>query len=127
MIVLAPISLGELIDKITILQIKQERIQDPIKLKNVLKELYQLIEIHSNTLNETQLAFTAPLFHQLYHVNNQLWDIEDSKRKHEKEQNFTEEFVQLARQVYLKNDLRAKIKHDINLLVGSDIVEEKSY
>lgn len=127
MIVLAPISVGELIDKITILQIKQERIQDSIKLKNVLKELYQLIEIHSRLLTVKQLDDTSPLFHQLYYVNNQLWDIEDSKRKHEREQNFTEEFVQLARQVYLKNDLRAKIKRDINLIVGSEIVEEKSY
>jgi hypothetical protein len=127
MIVLAPISVGELIDKITILQIKQERIQDSVKLKNVLKELYQLIEIHSRLLTVKQLDDTSPLFHQLYYVNNQLWDIEDSKRKHEREQNFTEEFVQLARQVYLKNDLRAKIKRDINLIVGSEIVEEKSY
>jgi len=124
MIIHAPISVGELIDKITILQIKQERIQDPIKLKNVLKELDQLIDIHSRILTLNQLADTGPLFQQLYHVNNQLWDIEDSKRKHESEQKFNEEFVQLARQVYLKNDLRAKI---INLIVGSDIIEEKSY
>jgi len=127
MIIHAPISVGELIDKITILQIKQERIQDPIKLKNVLKELDQLIDIHSRILTLNQLADTGPLFQQLYHVNNQLWDIEDSKRKHESEQKFNEEFVQLARQVYLKNDLRAKIKRDINLIVGSDIIEEKSY
>jgi hypothetical protein len=127
MIIHAPISVGELIDKITILQIKQERIQDPIKLKNVLKELDQLIEIHSRILTLNQLADTGPLFHQLYHVNNQLWDIEDSKRKHESEQIFNEEFVQLARQVYLKNDLRAEIKRKINIMVGSDIVEEKSY
>jgi len=127
MIIHAPISVGELIDKITILQIKQERIQDPIKLKNVLKELDQLIEIHSRILTLNQLADTGPLFQQLYHVNNQLWDIEDLKRKHESEQKFNEEFVQLARQVYLKNDLRAKIKRDINIIVGSDIIEEKSY
>lgn len=127
MIIHAPISLGELIDKITILQIKQERIQDTVKLKNITNELFQLIEIHSRILTDKHLADTSPLFHQLYHVNNQLWDIEDSKRKHESEQNFDEEFVQLARQVYLKNDLRASIKKQINELVGSMIVEEKSY
>ena len=127
MIINAPISLGELIDKITILQIKQERIQDTSKLKNITNELVHLVEIHSKLLTDKQLADTAPLFHQLYHVNNQLWDIEDSKRKHEKDQNFDEEFVQLARQVYLKNDFRASIKKQINELVGSTIVEEKSY
>jgi len=127
MIVLAPISVGELIDKITILQIKQERIQDVYKLQNINNELVQLVEIHSRILTDKQLAETAPLFYQLFCVNKELWDIEDSKRNHESEQNFNEEFVQLARQVYLKNDLRAKIKRDINLLVGSTIVEEKSY
>lgn len=127
MIVLAPISVGELIDKITILQIKQERIQDVYKLQNINNELVQLVEIHNRVLTDNQLAETAPLFYQLFCVNKELWDIEDFKRKHESEQNFNEEFVQLARQVYLKNDLRAKIKRDINLLVGSTIVEEKSY
>ncbi len=67
------------------------------------------------------------LYKQLLAVNNELWDIEDSKRKHEKEQKFDDEFIWLARQVYLKNDHRAKIKKEINVLLGSTIVEEKSY
>jgi hypothetical protein len=127
MIILAPISVGELIDKITILQIKQERIENQVKLKNIFNELELLIELHSRSLTDQQLANTAPLFSQLFSVNNELWDIEDSKRKHELEKNFDSEFIQLARQVYIKNDLRASIKKQINELVGSTIVEEKSY
>jgi len=127
MIVLAPISVGELIDKITILQIKQEKIQDQNKLKNITNELFQLVEIHNKVLTDNQLADTAPLFYQLFCINKELWDIEDSKRKHESEQNFNEQFVHLARQVYIKNDLRAEIKRKINQMVGSTIVEEKSY
>ena len=124
MIIMAPISVGELIDKITILTIKIARINDPIKLENVTKELVKLRAIADE--------LTAPLelsvyYKQLLMVNQDLWDIEDSKRKHEKEQRFDDEFIELARQVYLKNDHRAELKKKINLIMGSTIVEEKSY
>ena len=124
MIIMAPISVGELIDKITILTIKIARMTDPIKVENVTKELVQLRAIADQ--------LSAPLelnvyYKQLLMVNQDLWDIEDSKRKHEKEQRFDNEFIQLARQVYLKNDYRAELKKKINLLMGSTIVEEKSY
>ena len=120
----APISVGELIDKITILTIKIARLNDPLKIENVTKELIQLRAIADK--------LTAPLelnvyYKQLLMVNQDLWDIEDSKRKHEKEQKFDDEFIQLARQVYLKNDHRAELKKKINLLMGSEIIEEKSY
>ena len=124
MIIMAPISVGELIDKITILTIKIARMKDPIKVENVTKELVQLRAIADQ--------LSAPLelnvyYKQLLMVNQDLWDIEDSKRKHEKEQRFDNEFIQLARQVYLKNDYRAELKKKINLLMGSIIIEEKSY
>ena len=106
MIIMAPISVGELIDKITILTIKIARMKDPIKVENVTKELVQLRAIADQ--------LSAPLelnvyYKQLLMVNQDLWDIEDSKRKHEKEQQFDDEFIQLARQVYLKNDYRAEL------------------
>jgi hypothetical protein len=121
---MAPISVGELIDKITILSIKATRIEDPIKLENVTKELIQLRAIADSINAPAELAI---LYKQLLMVNSDLWDIENYKRAMEKDQNFGEGFVNAARQVYIKNDLRAEIKKKINLLVGSDIVEEKSY
>ena len=125
MIILAPISLGELIDKITILKIKSNLITDIDKLKNIEKEL-QLLEEIKDELN-LDLNSIESLQNQLYRVNLELWHIENYKRSCEKDQNFNDEFVNMARQVYLKNDLRAKIKKDINTLVGSTIIEEKSY
>lgn len=125
MIVLAPISVGELIDKITILKIKSNLIKDKIKLSNIEKELQALEEL-KDTLN-LDLDKLDPLESQLYKVNLELWHIENYKRQSEKEQLFDDSFINAARQVYLKNDLRAKIKKDINTLVGSSIVEEKSY
>ena len=125
MIVLAPISVGELIDKITILKIKSNLIKDADKLFNIEKELQSLEEL-KDELN-LDLNNVDPLQQQLYKVNLELWHIENYKRECEKNQTFDEEFVQLARQVYLKNDFRASIKKQINELVGSTIVEEKSY
>ena len=125
MIVLAPISVGELIDKITILKIKSVLITDTDKLLNVEKELQALEEL-KDELN-LDLDSVEPLQNQLYKVNLELWHIENYKRQSEKDQNFGDGFVNAARQVYMKNDLRAKIKKDINTLVGSTIVEEKSY
>ena len=124
MIVHAPISVGELIDKITILRIKAILIKDEAKLKNVDKEMY-LLETLKDELNiEVDLS---DLEAKLEAVNLELWHIENYKRACEKDQNFDEGFVNAARQVYLKNDLRASIKKQINELVGSSIVEEKSY
>lgn len=121
---MAPISVGELIDKITILTIKMTRIKDESKLENISKELAQLKTI----CNDMKCPPELYVHHsQLLKVNDELWDIEDKKRQHEREKRFDEEFIELARQVYIKNDHRAEIKKNINLLVGSTIIEEKSY
>jgi len=129
MMILAPISIGELIDKLTILQIKMKMIKDTDKLKNVSEEFTQLMQVFAdnigNNLNEDDGL--TELRNRLYDVNQELWHIEDFKRACERDQNFGEEFVQAARQVYLKNDLRAGIKRQINSLTGSTIVEEKSH
>ena len=124
MIIMAPISIGELLDKITILTIKVARISDPLKIENVIKELVQLRAIADNL--EAPLELNV-YYKQLLMVNQDLWDIEDSKRKHEQEQRFDDEFIKLARQVYIKNDYRAELKKKINVLMGSTIIEEKSY
>jgi hypothetical protein len=124
MIILAPISVGELLDKLTILTIKMNKILDPDKRKNVLTEHKELKSIADKINPPIGLDV---LYNQLLEVNSELWDIEDAKRKHEKNQQFDTEFISLARKVYIKNDLRAKIKKEINLLVGSTIIEEKSY
>ena len=124
MIVLAPISVGELIDKITILKIKCQLISDAVKLKNVELELQLLEELR----DECNIPIEIDnLEHQLYKVNRELWDIENYKRACEQDQNFGDGFVNAARQVYLKNDHRAVVKREINTLCGSNIVEEKSY
>ena len=124
MIIQAPISVGELLDKLTILNIKMERIKDIDKLNNVMLEQKELKAIVDKLPAPVGLDV---LYKQLFQVNNELWDIEDAKRKHEKEQRFDDEFIWLARQVYLRNDYRAKLKKEINILLGSTIVEEKSY
>ena len=120
--VLAPISIGELVDKITILEIKQSKIANATKLANVQRELDALLELYCG-LDVDVTALKA----ELYKINSQLWVIEDSKRQHERNQVFDAAFVQLAREVYLKNDIRAAIKKDINLLTDSSIIEEKIY
>jgi hypothetical protein len=123
MIILAPISLGELIDKITILELKLEFLTDSTKLENVKTELTHL----TNTLNELTIPDIVPERETLKLVNRRLWHIENFKRDCEKNQTFGEEFIEASRQVYLKNDLRAEIKRRINTIVGSTIIEEKSY
>ena len=120
--ILAPISLGELIDKITILQIKTQHLQDTA-LKNVKKELDAL----ETTLNDLQLNIDPTLIQRLKEVNQDLWDIEDNIRDLERKKNFGEIFVHLARSVYQLNDRRAAIKKEINTTFGSAFVEEKSY
>ena len=125
MIIHAPISIGELIDKITILKIKSILIVDTIKLKNIEQEL-QLLKELKDSLN-LDIDTLESLQSKLYGVNLELWHIENFKRECEKNQAFDDKFIETARQVYLKNDLRAEIKRKINLMVGSTIVEEKSY
>lgn len=123
MIILAPISLGELIDKITILELKLEFLTDPKKLENVNTEL-----THLNTILKTlTIPDIIPERETLKLVNRRLWHIENFKRECEKNQMFGEEFIESARQVYLKNDLRAELKRRINQISGSTIIEEKSY
>lgn len=116
---------GELIDKITILQIKTERIQDANKLRNVRVELGSL-----NQAKEAQLACDRHLSDfqgQLKAVNEQLWDIEDEIRLCERDKEFGPQFVELARSVYVQNDRRAALKRQINELLGSRFIEEKDY
>lgn len=121
--VFIPVSVGELFDKITILEIKQEKILDKDKLLNVRKELNLLKEI-SNKIDTTPIK---NIIDDLKNVNKELWHIEESKRNKEKLKLFDEKFIQLSRSVYLKNDIRAELKKQINILTNSTIVEEKSY
>ena len=123
MIILAPISLGELIDKITILELKLEFLFDPKKLENVNTELKHL----NTVLNALTIPDITDERDALKLVNRRLWHIENYKRECEKNQTFGEDFIDNARQVYLRNDLRAEIKRRINETVGSTIIEEKSY
>lgn len=125
MTILAPISAGELIDKITILRVKAERIGDPAKEANVRKELALLEGIAAEAL--TPSPELDRLTRELTAINAALWDIEDGKRACERAKAFGEAFVALARRVYMDNDKRAAVKREINELAGSDIVEEKSY
>ena len=116
---------GELFDKITILEIKSERITDTAKLENVRVELTALANARDAAI--TSFAKLADLTGQLKSINEQLWDIEDDIRDCERGQDFGEKFVELARSVYKSNDQRAALKRDINMLLGSHLVEEKSY
>ena len=120
-----PVSYGELIDKLTILEIKSARISDPAKLANVRKEL----ELLDGTWQRDPAAATdiSDLWAQLRTVNERLWVVEDDLRILEKAQRFDAEFVRLARSVYFENDERARVKREINLRLGSTLVEEKSY
>ncbi len=123
--VMIPISFGELIDKITILEIKSERISNQDKLKNVRHELDLLSEIWQQHCVEQ--ADISQQWDSLRKINARLWDIEDDIRKLEREARFDEEFIALARAVYITNDERAKLKRKINTTLGSSVVEEKSY
>ncbi len=123
--ILVPVSFGELLDKISILEIKSERMSDPAKLANVRRELVAL----NATWGQSPAAQVdiADLRAALKAVNESLWVIEDDIRLQEKAQAFDAEFVRLARAVYFENDDRARIKREINLALGSAYVEEKSY
>ena len=123
--IMTAIAPGELIDKITILRIKSERISDEAKLKNIRTELDILQKTQAEEV--PQSAEMARLEGELNTVNEALWDIEDDIRDCERAKDFGEEFIRLARAVYITNDKRAALKKEINLLLGSTIVEEKSY
>lgn len=119
------ISVGEFFDKITILEIKKKKIHDKEKLTNVNNELTELRNIEQTyNLENFQLN---NLIKKLYNVNLELWDIEDKIRVLEKSKSFDSEFIQLARSVYIKNDLRANLKKEINIKSKSNLIEEKSY
>ena len=121
-IINAPISIGELIDKITILEIKKNKLQNS-KLKNVLKELSFLRKL----MEKHQIEITDNLFTELKEINLTLWNIEDQIRIKEKNKEFDNIFIELARSVYFTNDKRSEIKKRINRLSNSEITEEKSY
>lgn len=123
--ILVPISPGELLDKITILEIKSERIDDQQKVTNVRHELELLSKVWSDSVTEDKVI--AGLHQQLKTINEELWEIEDDIRDEERQNNFGERFIELARAVYVTNDKRAQAKKDVNLHLGSEIVEEKSY
>ncbi len=124
-VITVPVSFGEVLDKITILEIKSERIADPTKLKNVRLELSELSRTWDEAVPGQESI--AELRRQLKAVNESLWVIEDDIRDQEAAQDFGPRFIELARAVYVTNDQRAKLKKDINLALGSRFVEEKSY
>jgi len=119
------VQIGELIDKITILQIKLERINDPAKLANIKAELDTLLSTYAKEVPHS--SHVENLWQQLHEVNKQLWIIEDAIRDKERAQEFDKEFIKFARSVYYTNDKRCRIKRDLNLLAGSRLMEEKSY
>ena len=123
--ILLEVGPGEMIDKITILKIKSERISDAEKLVNIRHELAVLLEAHALHINNSEEM--QKLEADLKKVNEDLWEIEDDIRQCEADKDFGATFITLARSVYRENDIRAKLKKDINLLAGSSIIEEKSY
>lgn len=123
MIVECPIPLGELIDKVSILTIKSEKITDSSRKKLVFNELKEL----SLRIDSLNLKNLSGFLDRLVEINGELWDIEDKIRIKEKKKEFDEEFIQLARSVYRVNDRRFEVKHDINSFYGSELKEVKSY
>ena len=123
--ILVEVSVGELLDKISILEIKQEKIKDPKKLKFINEEHSILKDQLNNNVKSDQKL--NELFESLKQINAKLWVIEDDKRQCEKEKDFTEDFIKLSRDVHFLNDDRAKIKLEINNHTGSKIKEIKEY
>ena len=117
-----PISIGELIDKVSILEIKKDKLKN-LKLKNILKELSFLREV----IEKNSIFIPDEIFFQLKSINLKLWDIEDKIRIKEKNKEFDNEFIELARSVYLNNDRRSETKKELNIIFNSEIIEEKSY
>ena len=118
------VSHGEIVDKLTILQIKKENITDPSKLDNIVKEYDYLLSVVENDLG---ISTESPEYLELLSINKELWVIEDDIRDKERVKEFDDDFIKLARSVYFTNDVRAKIKKEINLKYSSGFVEEKSY
>lgn len=116
------VSNGEIIDKLTIIRIKLERIKDESKLDNLRKE-YDILQKASVSI----LGQDDPLYMELYQVNCDLWDIEDRIRDLERRKEFNDEFILVARSVYIKNDRRSELKKEINIKTSSGLIEEKSY
>lgn len=124
-IIHVPVSPGEVLDKITILEIKSERMTDPQQLENVARELALLRETWANAVVADETV--ARLHEELREVNEALWNIEDEIRDKERVKAFDQRFVELARSVYFTNDRRSCIKKSLNLHLGSRLIEEKSY
>jgi hypothetical protein len=116
------VSNGEIIDRLTITQIKLERIKDKAKINNLLKEYEELKSASINIIGQDD-----PLYKELYAVNCELWDIEDRIRDLERKKDFGEDFISTARSVYMRNDRRSEIKRAINIRTSSGLIEEKSY
>jgi len=125
MSIITEISFGEFLDKLTILDIKCERIRDMDKLKNVKHERDVLNKIWKE--NEKSSVDISAEYNELKKINERLWEVEDDIRDKERKKEFDQEFIELARSVYITNDDRARIKKEINIKLGSDLVEEKSY
>ena len=123
--IIIPISSGELIDKISILKIKRKKIINKSKLQNINKELSLLNKIYKKNFKKNKKILLYE--RKLIKINKKLWDIEDKIRFHESKKNFNQEFINLARAVYISNDERSEIKKKINKLTDSHIIEEKSY
>ena len=124
MLINTPISLGELVDKISILMIKKKNISDSIKLEHVAKELEFLQKTLKEYISEDKIN---KFIEELVNINSKLWKIEDDIRECERNKLFDQTFIDLARSVYFTNDQRARIKNDINKNFGSELVEVKSY
>jgi transcriptional regulator of nitric oxide reductase len=120
-----PVSPGEVLDKITILEIKSERISDPEKVANVRVELELLQKTWKEFIRDDEVI--RDLHAQLKEINEALWEIEDDIRDKERAKEFDKRFIKLARAVYVTNDHRSQVKKDLNLHLGSEIIEEKSY
>ena len=116
------VSNGEIIDKLTIVRIKLERIKDSAKVANIRKDYDELITIAPDIISSED-----PLYKELYDVNCELWDIEDHIRDLERKKDFGDDFVETARSVYFRNDRRSEIKREINIKTSSGLTEEKSY
>lgn len=119
-----PVSVGEIIDKLSILQVKRKKISNPEKLSYVNKEFELLYNLSTDFLNNMEIE---NLYHELVETNSALWDIEDKLRVAEKDQKFDDEFISLARKVYFTNDERFRLKNEINLITSSEIREIKDY
>jgi hypothetical protein len=119
-----PVSIGELIDKLSILQVKKIKIQNPQSLKFVSEEFDLLKDLSQSFLGNENIE---TLYNQLIEVNSNLWDVEDKLRVYESEKRFDEEFIELSRKVYYTNDERFRLKNEINLITSSQIREVKVY